>query len=169
VKNFKSHLNLKGPFISPPLVNPRFPGEWVHALRTPTGMVMPIDSPGSAVLGCAQPLSDHYSFIQASLSHLYDGDGESQNPWPSQLSAAATVPRHYLYFDTDNVEETSAITDSAIYASASDGTHLVKPSFAWEMHEVVLGKKQSSGYHLIEHLSHRRCTVWLWETHLPLA
>ena len=173
VQNFKSHLNLMGPFLFPPVL-PFFLASACTPYRTPTGMVMPIASPGiGGPWDARNRYSNHYSFIQATLSHYYDGGSEYDalpvhNPWPSSLGLPATWTRHYLAFATDNVEETSAVTDSAIYATASDGTHLVKPSFANEMHEVIRGRKVSFKipaplpYNSAK-CPNRKCTWWIWK------
>jgi hypothetical protein len=164
VKNFISHTNLKGPFGIPP--PPLFLAAGCTPWRTPTGMVMPILFPGiGGPWDARNRYPNHFSFIQASLSHLYDGQGEDpQNPWPSTPSQAATVGRHYLPSSTANVEETSAITNSAIYAAASDGTHLVMPSFAGEMHEIVRGRSISFRIPIrTRRCPNKRCTVWIWK------
>jgi hypothetical protein len=173
VYNFKSHLNLKGPFVFPPVL-PLFLASACTPYLTPTGMVMPIVSPGiGGPWDARNRYANHYSFIQATLSHYYDGPSEAQsspvaNPWPSALGLPATSLRHYLNFATDNVEETNAVTNSAIYATASDGSHLVKPTFANEMHQVIRGRKISFKIPAPLPYNHakcpnRRCTWWIWK------
>jgi hypothetical protein len=137
-------------------------------------MVMPVLSPGiGGPWDTRNRYPNHYSFIQASLSHAYDGGSEhtaqpTHNPWPSSVGLSAGTGRHYLPFATDNVEESSAITNSAIFAQAADGTHLVKPAFAGHMHEVVRGKKISFKIPAPFPFNgtkcpSRRCTWWIWK------
>lgn len=169
VQNFVSHKNLMGPLILP--MHPLFLASACTPYRSPTGMVMPVASPGvGGPWDARSRYPNHYSFIQASLSHSYDGGSEadSSNAWPSSVGLPAGTPRHYLNFATDNVEETSAITDGAIYAAAADGTYLVKPTFANEMHEVIRGRKL--GFKLPWPLPYnsnrcpdRWCTWWIWK------
>jgi hypothetical protein len=172
VLNFISHKNLKA---SPPA--PLFLASACTPYRSPTGMVMPVSSPGIGGPWDARArYPHHYSFIQASLSHSYDGGSEAgawpiSNPWPSATLSSAATPRHYLDFATmatSNVEETSAVTNSAIYAAGSDGTHLVKPTFANEMHEVVEGLPIT--FRIPPPLPYngtkcpgRWCTWWIWK------
>jgi hypothetical protein len=128
---------------------------------SPTGMVMPlISAMHGTIWDTRKRYANHFSFIQGSMDHSHDGGGDSANPWPSasNLSTSVTTDRNYRNFlSTINNEETSAVTDKAIYAKAADGTYLVKPAFAAEMHEFVRGRKISFK------LFNKKHTWWIWK------
>ncbi len=119
--------------------------------------------------------NNYYSFLQATTGHSYDGGSEADagNPWPSSIPAGPGATRRYLDFFTfsDNVEESLAITDSAIYARDANGTYLVKPV---PVHEIVVGRKLS--FRIPKWLPYnstrcpnRWCSWWIWKRtyHLP--
>lgn len=134
---------------------------------SPTGMVMPVLADmNNTVWNARKRYKNHYSFIQGVLNHSYDpGDYDVNNlgllmpddRFPSAVGLAEYVPRHALTFaGVADDEETSAVTDQAIYQQFSDGTYLVHPSFA-AMHEIVRGK--SMQYWLLGKW-HR---AWIWK------
>lgn len=108
---------------------------------SPTGMVMPVAAAlGGTGWDARSRYPNHYSFIQGVIDHSYDGGGDSGNKWPSVKGDPAGITRQYLHHFGPNVEETSAVTDSAIYQQSADGTYLVHPSFA-NMHEFRRGRR----------------------------
>lgn len=108
---------------------------------SPTGMVMPVASDmGGTPWDARARYPNHYSFIQGVIDHSYDGGSDSSNKWPSVKGDPAGVTRWYLHHFGPNVEETSAVTDSAVYQQFPDGTYLVHPSFA-NMHEFRRGRR----------------------------
>lgn len=157
IRYFLAQKNYRG---MPPLLNPaRFLAAACTPHRSPTGMVMPIlyDQAGT-FWDARRRYPNIYSFIQAAQDHAHDGGGDPANRWPSVYSAAATVPRNYLdSASVTNAEETSAVTDPAIYALAPDGTYLVDPSFSPELHEYVKGRKRTFT------LFGKKHTWWIWK------
>ncbi|HZP18645.1 MAG TPA: SH3 domain-containing protein [Bauldia sp.] len=143
---------------------------------SPTGMVMPIaDAMGGSAWDARNRYRNYYSFLQATLSHSYDGGSEGNqaalnNPWPSASGLPASVSdvRHYLNFFgiyTDNVEESMAVTDSAIYARDANGTYLVKPI---PVEEFVIGRKLSFKipkplWYPHGRCPNRWCSWWIWK------
>jgi hypothetical protein len=127
--------------------------------RSPTGMVMPLSNAESGTIwDTRRRYPNHFSYIQGSMDHSHDGGSDTSNPWPSASGQSASVDRRYReFFGTTVDEETSAITDSAIYAMASDTTYLVKPAFAGEMREFVRGRKISFK------LLGKKHTWWIWK------
>ncbi len=155
VKNWFSHKNLKA---IPPL--PKYLAGACTPYLSPTGMVMPVEN---AFVGtpwyARKRYANHYSFLQGSIDHSYDGGTDDKNMWPSELQLGSGVTRVYKPFFgiTSNTEESIAITNSAIYGYIDgNGTHLVHPAFA-QMHEVVRGKKISFK------LFGKRRTWWIWK------
>jgi hypothetical protein len=152
-KNWLSHKNFA--FAIPPL--PLYLAAACTPYVSPTGMVMPAllalhNTPWDA----RKRYQNHFSFIQGSLDHSYD-PGDSSNRWPSALGQSAGVTRTYRFAFTTNSEESSAVTDPAIYATIdSNGTHLVHPSFA-HVHEVVRGRR------IRFKLFGKKRTFWIWK------
>ncbi len=110
---------------------------------SPTGMVMPvIIAWGGTPFDARNRFKNHYSFIQGLAEHSYDGGSSGANPWPSTIGNPPSTLRQYLFFATNNVEESRAVTDAEIYTRMIDGngTHLVKPV---AVHEIVRGRKVS--------------------------
>jgi hypothetical protein len=151
-KNWLSHKNLKA---IPPL--PQYLAGACTPYVSPTGMVMPAlaafrNTPWDA----RKRYLNHYSFIQGSIDHSYD-PGDSSNRWPSTLGQGAGVVRAYKHAFTTNTEESSAVTDPAIYGFIDgNGTHLVHPSFA-RIHEVVRGRR------IRFKLFGSKRTIWIWK------
>lgn len=155
VKNFISHKDLRG--LVPPV--PTYLAGACTPYRSPTGMVMPVVFALSGTLwDTRHRYPNHYSFIQGSIDHAYDGGGDDDNKWPSALGQPASTRRHYLQHYGPNVEETSAVTDRNIYRQFADGTYLVHPSFSI-MREVVTGRPIS--FSLRGSKNKRR--VWIWK------
>lgn len=155
IANFPSHFNFKGglPAGAPYLAGACTP----HLL--PTGMVMPVQNTlAGTPWDTRKRYRNHYSFLQGTIDHAYDGGTHKNNKWPSALGNSANTKRHY--FETlgigPNIEETSAVTDNGIYAQAADGTYLVHPSFD-NMHQIVRGRKRSF------ELFGKKHTIWLWK------
>ncbi|MDQ3952154.1 MAG: hypothetical protein M3279_04190, partial [Actinomycetota bacterium] len=146
VKNYLSHMDLQAPPPPGTGLGPLTPFKYLAAACTPwvtpTGMVMPASAGLAGTPWDARARYDnHYSFIQGSIDHSYDGGSDEKNPWPSASGQPATAPREYLTADPfgPNVEETRAITDSSVYELLPDGTHLVHPSFIDQMRVYVRG------------------------------
>ncbi|HEV2644550.1 MAG TPA: hypothetical protein VGT98_17690, partial [Candidatus Elarobacter sp.] len=125
---------------------------------SPTGMVMPVLANMNATIwNTRKRYKNHFSFIQGVVNHSYDPGGVNSNLFPSVQGLPATTTRHYKTFASiDNAEETSAVTDPAIYQQFSDGTYLVHPSFA-TMHELVFGR--SYQYKLFG----KKHRFWIWK------
>lgn len=171
VANFISSTNLRA---IPPDV--AFLASGCTPYVSPTGMVMPISNAmNGSPWDARKRYQNYYSFLQATLSHSYDGGSEGgqmalNNPWPSASGQAASVAdvRHYLDFFgfyTNNVEESLAITDSAIYARDANGTYLVKPI---PVEEFVIGRKLSFRIPKPFPYPHARCpnrwcSWWIWK------
>jgi hypothetical protein len=152
-KNFISHKDLTGGATP----GARYLAGACTPHLSPTGMVMPVAvALGGTAWDTRSRYKNHYSFIQGSIDHSYDGGSDSHNKWPSVLWSPAGTTRHYLQHFGPNVEETSAVTDHAIYQKFPDGTHLVHPSFA-NMHEIVRGRSRSF------RLFKKRRTIWFWK------
>jgi hypothetical protein len=151
-KNWLSHKNLKA---LPPL--PSYLAGACTPYVSPTGLVMPAliafrNTPWDA----RKRYRNHFSFIQGSIDHGYD-PGDSANDWPSASGQGANVTRAYKFFLTDNNEESSAVTDPAIYQKIdANGTYLVQPSFA-RIHEIVRGRR------IRFRLFGKRHTIWIWK------
>lgn len=152
-KNLLSHKDLKA---LPPAAK-YFAGACTPHL-SPTGMVMPVQNSFSgSAWDARRRYNNHFSFIQGVIDHSYDGGGILSNRWPSQLQQPASTDRKYRQYFTTNNEESSAITNSAIYQQIdANGTYLVHPSFA-NMHEIVRGRKISFK------LFGKRRTKWIWK------
>ncbi|MBI4923984.1 MAG: SH3 domain-containing protein [Devosia nanyangense] len=171
IANFISSKNFYAP---PPAI--RYLTTGCTPYVSPTGMVMPIaDAMGGSAWDARNRYRNYYSFLQATLSHSYDGGSEGNqaalnNPWPSASGLPASVSdvRHYLNFFgfyTDNIEESMAVTDSAIYARDANGTYLVKPI---PVEEFVIGRKLSFKIPrplLYPHgrCPNRWCSWWIWK------
>lgn len=154
-KNWLSHKN----FLKAPSPLPKYLAGACTPYRSPTGMVMPVEN---AYVGppwdARNRYQNHFSFLQGVIDHSYDGGTDDKNKWPSELQLGPKVIRVYKPFlGATNSEETSAITNAAIYAPIDgNGTRLVHPSFA-AMREVVRGKKVSF------RLFGKRRTWWIWK------
>ena len=99
---------------------------------------------------------NHYSMLQGSIDHSYDGGTDSHNPWPSTVNQPASTVRVYRNLLGPNVEETAAVTDSGAYKQFADGTYLLHPAFT-NLHEVVRGKK------ITFKLFKKKKTIWIWK------
>ena len=156
IRNYVSHLDLQAPK----------PGTAYLAgactpYRSPTGMLMPVLKPYNGTHWSTRArYPNHYSMLQGSIDHAYDGATEtkpgSPNLWPSNLGLAASAPREYQPVLGPNYDETMAVTDSGIYKTFPDGTHLVHPSYA-AMHEEVEGRK------IPFTLSKKPKYKWIWK------
>ena len=155
IANFPSHFNFKGGF-------PSGVGYLAGACTphlSPTGMVMPVLAElAGTPWDTRKRYSNHYSFLQGTIDHAYDGGTDNGNKWPSEMGNPASTNRRYFQSlgIGPNVEETSAVTDNGIYAQAADGTYLVHPSFN-KMHEIVRGRKISFK------LFGKKRTIWVWK------
>jgi hypothetical protein len=159
IKNFISHKHLMdgavpGTFIAN---SPTYLAGACTPYLSPTGMVMPVKyalkyTPWST----RSRYGNHFSFIQGSLDHYYDGGSDDRNTWPSARGEPASTIRHYLQALGPNIEESSAITDKRIFRKFSDGTYLVHPSFA-NMREVVRGR------YIRFKLFKKKHTIWIWK------
>ncbi len=140
---------------------------------SPTGMVMPIvDAMGGSHWDARNRYRNYFSFLQATTSHSYDGGSEGNfldnNPWPSANGLPASEIRHYLDFFgiyTNNIEESMAVTNSAIYARDANGTYLVKPI---PVERFVLGRKLSFKipyplWYPRNRCPNRWCSWWVWK------
>lgn len=134
---------------------------------SPTGMVLPVlyDWAGTSFDARAR-YPNHYSFVQSIGEHSHDG---GKPDWPSTLGQPASTQREYkFYYGTLNLEESSAVTDPAIYTRQIDnnGTHLVKPI---PVREEVRGRMV--GFNLPFNIGGCRrdgvlnyyCKRWLWK------
>lgn len=125
----------------------------------PSGMVMPVQNPlfGSP-LDSRRRLHNVFSFIQGAVDHSFLGATDDNNPLPSASGMSAAVPRRYRDNLLGNAmrEESSAITDGAIYNAGSDGVHTVHPLFPQQMKEYQRGRKIS--FKLFGH----KYTWWIW-------
>lgn len=150
-KNWLSHKNLRA---IPPL--PHYLAGACTPYVSPTGMVMPaLAAFRYTPWDSRKRYNNHYSFLQGSIDHGYDPG--LTNAWPSISGQGAGVVREYEYALTSNVEESSAVTDPAIYGFIDgNGTHLVHPSFA-RIHEVVRGSSKSFK------LFGKKRTIWFWK------
>lgn len=169
IANFVSNTNLRA---IPPDV--AFLASGCTPFVSPTGMVMPIADPlGGSPWDARKRYQNYYSFLQAPLSHSYDGGSEGNqmalnNPWPSASGQPASDVRHYLDFFNiyaNNIEESMAVTDSAIYAQDANGTYLVKPI---PVEEFVIGRKLSFRIPKPFPYPHARCpnrwcSWWIWK------
>ncbi len=113
-----------------------------------TGMVMPVllSMSGSPLYDSRKRYNNHFSFVQSGAEHSYNGSnggsGNSSNPFPSTQSAPAGNIREYrTYIGVASQEETSAVTNAAIYQQFADGSYLVHPSFGYQTREIVRGRK----------------------------
>lgn len=124
---------------------------------SPTGMIMPVanDLAGTP-LDARNRYKNHYSFVQHLGEHSFDGGHTPGAPWPSQVGDPASTLRQYKFFGTNNVEESSAVTDHDIYTIMLDGngTHLAKPIGT---HEIIRGRK--IGFKLFKKWRWR----WFWK------
>jgi hypothetical protein len=153
VKNFISHNNLMGGMVP----GVRYLAGTCTPYLSPTGMVMPVESPLIATPWYTRArYPNHYSLIQGSIDHAYDGGSYPQNKWPSAMANPASTDRHYWQMLGPNIEESSAITDKGIFKKFSDGTYLVHPSFA-NMHEIVRGRK------ITFRLFKKKRIIWIWK------
>ncbi|MDC8012754.1 hypothetical protein [Tahibacter soli] len=112
----------------------------------PSGMVMPVeDAFSGTILDSRRRLRNVYSFIQGAVDHSFLGGTDDANPLPSASNQSAWVPRPYRdnLFGNPMREESSAITDAAIYAAGPDGVRPVHPLFAAQMKEYQRGRKIS--------------------------
>lgn len=122
-----------------------------------TGMVLPVVSTLSGTPWDTRArYPNHYSLLQSVADHSYDGGGAGANPWPSAFAEGAGVQRHYLSREWNNVEESSAVTDTRIFQQFPDGGYLVKPAFAQSV-EIVRGKK------IKFRLFRRTRYLWFWK------
>jgi len=153
VKNFISHKDLTGGATP----GARFLAGACTPYLSPTGMVMPVAfALGGTPWDARKRYANHFSFIQGSLDHAYDGGTSPHNKWPSAGGNPASTTRHYLQYLGPNVEESSAVTNKGIYKQFADGTYLVHPSFA-NMHEIVRGRSITFRF-----LKKKR-TIWIWK------
>ncbi len=136
---------------------------------SPTGMVMPVAIGwGGTPFDARNRFRNHYSFIQGLAEHSYDGGSSTANPWPSTGGNPPSTLRQYLFFGTNNLEESNAVTDSSIYSRMidSNGTHLAKPVAS---HEIVRGRKVS--FHMPFNIGSCKkkgtlnyfCQRWVWK------
>jgi hypothetical protein len=147
---------------------------------SPTGMVMPVDNSFLGTgLSAQQRLNNTYSFIQGAIDHSYLGGTDDDNPFPSTNGGSAMIPREYLdtFWGSAVREESSAITDTQIYAAGPDGVRTVHPSFAAQMKEYQRGRKISfklfgtkytwwiwrRTYHLLNHWEDKAATHFAYE------
>ena len=155
IANFQSHFNFKGGL-------PPDPGYLAGACtphRSPTGMVMPVKATlAGTPWDTRNRYLNHYSFLQGTIDHAYDGGTDDRNKWPSEMGNPASTNRRYFQSlgIGPNTEETSAVTDNGIYSQAADGTYLVHPSFN-KMHEIVRGRK------IKFKLFGKKHTIWIWK------
>lgn len=150
-KNWASHKNLRA--IAP---TPNYLAGACTPYVSPTGMVMPsLAAFRFTPWDSRSRYNNHYSFLQGSIDHSYDPGLTSA--WPSASGQSAGVVREYAHAFTANTEESSAVTDSAIYGVIDgNGTHLVHPSFA-QIHEVVRGRSRTFK------LFGKPRTIWFWK------
>jgi hypothetical protein len=156
INNFRSHKNLvagarPGGF--------RYLAGACTPYLSPTSMVMPIASAlGGTQWDSRKRYRNYFSFLQGSIDHSYDGGTDEKNKWPSATGGAASATRHYLQplGVGPNVEESSAVTNRAIFMRYADGTYLVHPSFA-KMHEIVRGKRVTFK------LFGKKRAIWIWK------
>lgn len=124
------------------------------------GMVMPVlGGMAGSIFDSRRRYRNYYSFIQGSIDHSQNGAGIDGNVWPSSVGQPATNPRLY---NNGYREESSAVTDGSIYAKRM-GSHLVHPSFASSIHEIVRGRRVTFKLFGV------RRSFWLWKRtyHLP--
>ncbi len=153
VKNFISHKDLQAGAAP----GPRYLAGACTPYLSPTGMVMPVaNAEAGTAWDTRARYPNYFSFVQGSIDHAYDGKTDNLNKWPSETGDPAGAHRHYLQFFGPNVEEQNAVTASAVYAKAPDGTYLVHPSFA-KVHEVVRGKK------ITFKLLKKKKVIWIWK------
>lgn len=154
VKNYASYRNI-GSAMTPG--GPFYLAGACTPYLSPTGMVMPVALALSGTpWDTRKRYKNHYSFIQGTIDHQYDGGGNGANVWPSSAGDPASTLRHYLPFAVDNTEETSAVTDSGIYQQFPDGTYLVHPNFA-QVREIVRGR------HIDYKLFGKNHRIWVWK------
>lgn len=148
-KNWLSHKNLRA---VPPLLNYLAAGCTPYV--SPTGMVMPaLAAFRNTPWDSRRRYRNHYSMLHGSIDHPYDPFG----PWPSAGGQSAAATREYQIALTNNVEESSAVTDLGIYATIDgNGTHLLHPSFA-NIREVVRGRR------IRFRLFGQNRTIWIWK------
>lgn len=163
-KNFISHLDLQSPPVTRPSV--RYLAGGCTPYLSPTGMLMPVTGThAGTVWDTRNRYGNHFSFIQSSADHSYEGGSDPSNQWPSAKPGGASsvsIPRQYLPSSNfgPNCEEMSAVTDSGIYKKFADGTYLVQPSFQNEMHQVVRGLKFT--FKLFKN-SKKTYSRWIWK------
>jgi hypothetical protein len=152
-KNFLSHKNLMGGATP----GAKYLAAACTPYLSPTGMVMPVENPYPASPWDARArYHNFYSFLQGSIDHSYDGGSNAANPWPSSVGAPASTLREYFQNLGPNREEVNAVTNSAVYVKAADGTYLVHPSFN-KSHEIVRGKV------IKFKLFKKTKRIWIWK------
>lgn len=136
---------------------------FLTAMCTPwlssAGMVMPVSNSGIGTpFSAHERINNVYSFLQGAIDHSNTGGTADNNPYPSSVGEPASLPRIYAndLFGNREREESSAITDSAVFQIGNDGVYPVHPSFVWQPHEYQRGRK------LKFKLFGKTYTWWIW-------